>query len=161
MARTDAAEDVNHRSMLAQNTQYTRTVSRTLTSDLKRRFEDHATLPVSTGMIKRPGRGSTQADELGDSMRLELLQGTTEDSGRTTRAVRRSPESLSMDLGESVRVSTNLFLFGGLFLADLTANRYTIRGVVTVFCRPKSWKHMTRQQYLHGSGSCRQEKNWR
>ena len=114
MARTDAAKDIDHRSVLAQNMENTRTVSRTLKPDLKRRFKNQTAPPVGNRMIPHPREGFTQADELGDSIRLEPSQGSTEDSGRSVRAMRQtmSPGALSKDVGESVRVSPNLNLFG-------------------------------------------------
>lgn len=128
MARTDDAKDLDHRSVLAQRMEYTRNVSRTLTPNLERRSVDQAAPPVGTGSIKRPRRGFTQVDEQGESIRLDLSQGGTEDSDRSARAIRRtvSPALLSKVSGESVRVSTNPNLFGGCswLISHLTDTRY-------------------------------------
>lgn len=127
MARTDAAQEPNHRPVLSQNMEYTRTVSRTLKPDLERRFTDQAAPPVGTWMKKRP-RGIRQADEQGDSIRLEFSQGGTGDSDRSTRAIRQtiSPGPPSKDSGESVKVSTNPKFFGDYswLMSHLTDTRY-------------------------------------
>ncbi|KAF6221378.1 hypothetical protein HO133_002233 [Letharia lupina] len=109
MARTDAAQEPNHRPVLSQNMEYTRTVSRTLKPDLERRFTDQAAPPVGTWMEKRP-RGIRQADEQGDSIRLEFSQGGTGDSDRSTRAIRQtiSPGPPSKDSGESGKIHDTL-----------------------------------------------------
>ena len=114
MARTDAAKDIDHWSALAQNMENTRTVSKTLEPGLERRFKNQTVPPVGDRMITHPREVFTQADEQGGSIRFEPSHGSTEDSGRSMRAMRRtmSPGALSKDTGESVRVSLNLNLFG-------------------------------------------------
>ena len=110
MAHTDAANDVNDPSVLAQNTEHTRTVTRVLKPELKRRFIDQASPLGGSWMIKRPGGGFTEAEDQGGMSRsAESWQGDTRDLGKSTRATKwtRSPRSLSKDSGESVRVSTN------------------------------------------------------
>lgn len=111
---TDAAKDLDHRSIPAHNLEYTKTVVRTLKPDLERCFNGQAAPPVDTHTMNYPREGLTQADEQGDSIRLELLQGVTEISGRSKEAIRQtiSRGPLNKDSGESVSVSTNPNLFG-------------------------------------------------
>ncbi len=129
MARTDAAKDLDLRPALAQNMEYTRTVSRTLKPDVERHIENQTAPPVNTRMVTHP-RGFTQADEQGDLMTLKSPQGGTKMSGRS-RAMRRSmsPGPLSKDSGESVRVSTNASYLGGCswLTSHLTDTQYIER----------------------------------
>ena len=79
MVRTDAGEDLDHRPVIAQNMEYSRTVSRTLKPNLERGAKPQAAPP----------------------------EGGTESSGRWTSSMRRttSPKPLSKDSGDMVRVS--------------------------------------------------------
>lgn len=107
MARTEAAKDFDDRSVLAQNTDYTRTVSRTLKPDLGRRLEDRAVQLVGNRMTKRPRTGFIRADQREDSIRLEKLsQVDIEDIGKSTRAMRqvKSARPLSFNAGERDQV---------------------------------------------------------
>lgn len=116
MARTDAAKDLDDRSMLSQNMEYTKTVSRTLKPDLERHFEDQAAPSAGALGMKRSRGDFTQADQRGDSIGLESSQGGTGNSGRSARAMRPIVRlrSLHKDSGDSFLVSTNPDLFGEL-----------------------------------------------
>lgn len=78
MVRTDAGEDLDHRPVIAQNMEYSRTVSRTLKPNLERSAKPQAAPP----------------------------EGGTESSGRWTSSMRRttSPKPLSKDSGDIVRI---------------------------------------------------------
>jgi hypothetical protein len=130
MARTETAKDLDDRSVLAQNTDYTRTVSRTLKPNLGRRLEDGAVQIVGNRMTKRPRTGFTRADQREDSIRLEeLSQVDTEDIGKSTRAMRqvKSARPLSSNAGERDHVRTTPAVLWVLSVAKVTSNRYAIR----------------------------------
>lgn len=107
LARTAAAKDSDHQSELAQNMEYTRTVSRTLKLDLDRRPKRYSGPLLDTCEIKRRRGGFTEADEQGDSTRLEVSQVDTGSSGECAKAMRRtiSPGPLSKDSRKRVNVS--------------------------------------------------------
>ena len=113
------------RSVLAQNMEHTRTVSRTLKPSLKRGSEYQAAPSANTSMTKRPRGGLIQANEQGDSTRREISQAGTEDSCTSAWAIRRamSKGPCSKELGKGVMVSTDHGLFERLYLATLTLDR--------------------------------------
>lgn len=57
MARTDAAEELNHQPVLSQKMEHTRFISRNLESNFETGYEDQAAPPESTRMLKRPRGG--------------------------------------------------------------------------------------------------------
>ena len=53
MARTDAAEELNHQTVLSQKIEHTRVISRNLESNFEIGYEDPSAPPESTRMLKR------------------------------------------------------------------------------------------------------------
>lgn len=116
MARTDNARNLEDESMLAQNTEHTRTVSRILKPDHEKHFSDQDEVPVGTRTIKRPRGSFTREDEHEDLIRLEeVMLGKSKDSGNPTRAMKwtMSPGPFSEDSGESTRVSKDVSSISG------------------------------------------------
>ncbi|CAF9927706.1 DNA binding protein [Imshaugia aleurites] len=64
MARTDAAEELNHQPVLSQKMEHTRFISRNLESNFETGYEDQAAPPESTRMLKRPRGGFKSHDSL-------------------------------------------------------------------------------------------------
>ena len=127
MARTDNARDLEDESMLAQNTEYTRTISRILKPDHEKHFLDQDEVRVGTPLdmtlclkpvrtIKRPRGSFTREDEHEDLIWLEeVMLGKSKDSGKPTRAMKwtMSPGPFSEDSGESTRVSKDVSSISG------------------------------------------------
>ena len=129
MARTDTTKDLDDRPVLAQNMEYTKLVSRILRPDLEMRPNINAAGPMSAQMTKSLRGGFTQADEQGDATRRASLHDGAEDFDRSMRAKGQSISQgrLSNKVRESVGVSTDPNSFGGVFPANVTSIRYTIR----------------------------------
>lgn len=109
MTPTDAAKEPNHRSMPAHDMEYNRTVQRTLKPDLGRCFDSQAASLEATHTTKRPRGCFTQAYEQGDSGRLDLLQGVTEKSGRSEKAMRQTMSRRPFSKYSGVSISPGLF----------------------------------------------------
>lgn len=104
MARTNKAKDLGDRPVLAQNMEYTKTISRVLKPDLKRRSKVHAAPPMNVLITKCPRGDFTQADKQGDSTRQTSSHGGAEDFGRSLRAKEQAANQgrLSENSRESV-----------------------------------------------------------
>lgn len=107
MTPTDAAKDLDHRSMHTDNMEYTRTIHRTLKPDLGRCFDSQVAPQQASSMTTRRKRGFTQADEQGESIGLAQMQGVTEETGRSKKAKKQtmSRRPLSKDSGQIITVS--------------------------------------------------------
>lgn len=110
MARPDPVEDLGDRSVLAQNMQYNKTVSRLLKPELERRIPEQAGPPAGTRTIKHPRGIFTRADELENlAVSQKVSQGDIAKLGQSMRITERtvSPRPLSRESGERMPVSTN------------------------------------------------------
>ena len=129
MARADTTKDLDDRPVLAQNMEYTKFVSRALKPDLEMRPNINGAGSMSAQMTKSLRGGFTRADEQGDATGRASLHDGAEGLDRSMRAKGQSISQgpLGDKLRESVGVSTDPILFGGLFPANFMSIRYTIR----------------------------------